>query len=420
MLAATVALLAAASRADGQSPVRNSPRVDATSATQSTRSSALTSISRSRLQQVLGPAAALRVVRASGVTDLAPSAPSVSVAPGEFVFRKMADTARRIARGPADSSNAGKSPVTYSMPYRWMTVDSAGVERVLMPYFIILGGGLSYDVGTRMYRGLALVGVEDTLHQSAEPFTLIRPLRMQLATMRGGRISPVQLAIAHTSLDYDSVRIESPDSTFVRIRTGADPAGIVVPIPVLGLAVAMTPQQPRLQGFGLATTDIGISLPRGMARTDTATVSFSASGSPVRPGTVRVSGAEGATVRVRSGRLGTNVIQAVIDGVPVGHTEVTSEPPISFVVATLLGILLGGAARFVGAKRRKRMRSLPWDIARGAPFGLLAAIASAIGLDLVQLKLSEPGALPAIVVTAALGAWLGAKILERGATPRVA
>ena len=47
------------------------------------------------------------------------------------------------------------------------------------------------------------------------------------------RISPAQLAIAHTSLDYDSVRIESPDSTFVRIRTGADPNGIVIPIPVL-------------------------------------------------------------------------------------------------------------------------------------------------------------------------------------------
>jgi hypothetical protein len=412
-------------------------QVTAPTAVQGTRSA---TISRARLQQVLGHSAELRVVRASGVTDLAASAASVTVAPGEFIFRKMSDTARRIAREAAPVQSApshggtetppspapGSTPTpsslpsslpssaaAYAMPYRWMTVDSAGVERVLMPYFVILGGGLTYDVATRMYRGLALVGVEDTLHQSADPVTLIRPLRLQLATMSGGKITPAQIAIAHTSLDYDSVRIESPDSTFVRIRTGADPAGIVIPIPVLGLAVAMTPQQQTLQGFGLATTDIGVSLPRGMARTDTAIVNFSATGSPVRPATVRVSGAEGATVRVRSGQPGANTITAFIDGVQVGHTEVVSEPPISFLVATLLGILLGGAARFVGGKRRKRLRSLPYDIMKGAPFGLLAAIAGAVGLDLAQLKLGEPGALPAIMVTAAIGAWFGAKILDR-------
>jgi uncharacterized membrane protein YfcA len=50
---------------------------------------------------------------------------------------------------------------------------------------------------------------------------------------------------------------------------------------------------------------------------------------------------------------------------------------------------------------------------KGAPFGLLAAIAGAVGLDLAQLKLGEPGALPAIMVTAAIGAWFGAKILDR-------
>jgi hypothetical protein len=130
-----------------------------------------------------------------------------------------------------------------------------------------------------------------------------------------------------------------------------------------------------------------------------------------------VSGADGATVRLRSGQLGPDTVRAFIDGVEVGHTEVVSEIPIAFVVATLLGILLGGAARFVSAKRRKRVRSLPWDVMKGAPFGLLAAIAGAVGLDLAQLKVGEPGALPAIMVTAAIGAWLGAKILERGGTP---
>jgi hypothetical protein len=384
------------------------PRQATTQATSSTR------ISRTRLQQVLGGSAALRVVRASGVSDLSPAASAVTVMPGEFVFRKMSDTARRLATPGSERPAVPRTATTYTMPYRWLTVDSAGIERLLVPYFVILGGGLSYDVASRTYRGLALIGVEDTLHPGVDPVVLARPLRMQLAAASGGRVSPAQIAIAHTSLDYDSVRIESPDSTFVRIRTGADPTGIVIPVPVLGLAVALTPQQKALPGFGLATTDIDVALPRGMARTDTAVVSFSSTGSPVRPNRVRVSGAEGATVHFRSGLPGTNTIRAFIDGVEVGETDVVSTPPIAFLVATLFGILLSGAARFVSAKRRKAARALPWDIAKGAPFGLLASIAGAVGLDLANLKLGEPGALPAIMVTAAIGAWLGAKVFERG------
>ena len=421
-------------------PASRAATIPQEAAPRSTRTQGVTTnrISRIRLQQVLGDSAALRVVRPSGVSDLSPSAAAVTVAPGEFVFRKMSDTARRIALPrndrPAVVPNGRPAGVpdpvpplpplvtpavpanaaAYAMPYRWMTVDSAGIERVLVPYFVILGGGLSYDVASRLYRGHALIGVEDALHPTADPVVLARPLRMQLAAVSGGRITPAQIAIAHTSLDYDSVRIESPDSTFVRIRTGADPTGIVIPIPVLGLTVALTPQQKTLQGFGLATTDISVTLPRGMARTDTAIVSFSSSGAPVHPERVRVSGAEGATVRLRSGVPGDNVIHAFIDGVEVGQTEVESEPPVAFLVATLLGILLGGVARFVGGKRRKRLRSLPWDLAKGAPFGFLASVASAVGLDLAQLKIGEPGALPAIMVTATLGAWLGARLLDRG------
>jgi uncharacterized membrane protein YfcA len=53
---------------------------------------------------------------------------------------------------------------------------------------------------------------------------------------------------------------------------------------------------------------------------------------------------------------------------------------------------------------------------KGAPFGVLAAVAGAIGLDWLQLKIDDPAALPAIAITAALGAWLGTRLLD-GAVP---
>lgn len=383
----------------------------------STLADAQHTISRGRLEQVLGKSAAsIRVVRAAGVSDLAANASSVGIRPGEFVFRKMSDTAKRTptAKVPALPSTAA----SFVMPYRWLTIDSAGVERVLVPFFILASGGLTYDVASRTYRGVALVGVEDTLHANAG-VTLPRPLKMQLTTTSGGTVTPPTLAIGHTSLDYDSVRIESPDATNVRIRTGADPAGIVIPIPVRTLSIAMIPQQPTLQGLGLATTEIAISLPRGVARSDTAVITFSSTGAPVRPSSVRMSGAEVATVRLRSGIPGRDSISAYLDGVLVGGTVVTFVAPWVFLAAALTGIVMAGLARFFGAKRRKRASALTRDILKGAPFGALAAVAGAIGLDWVHLKLDDPAALPAIVVTAALGAWLGTRLLD-GVAPRVA
>lgn len=424
---------------------------------------ATTTLSRARIDQVLGgPAAgtragtragttvgtagaaaatastpAIRVVRPTGVVEL-PRDSAVRIAPGEFVFRKTADTARRVAaRTPIHlppSTTPGSTPspppppsptllpaaaarenaTTYAVPYRWLTVDSAGVERVLVPYFILDGGGLTYDVASRSYRGIALIGVEDTLHPGEGPVALPRALQLQLTATSGGTISPRALAIGHTSLVYDSVRIVSADSTAVRIQTGADREGIVVPIPVRAISVGMEPAQRSLPGLGLAATEIAVTLPRGMTRADTAAIVLSATRTPVHPRTVVVTGAAPSTVRLRSGLPGRDSIFALLDNVPVGATYVDFEPPWTFAGATIAGLLLGGFARFFGAKRRKRVRALGWDMLRGAPFGVIAAAASAVGLDLLQLRIDDPGTWIAIMLTAAIGAWVGSRLLDRG------
>jgi hypothetical protein len=380
-------------------------------------------ISREHIERVLGAQPGLRVVRATGPSDLARVPDSVKIAPGEFVFRKTADTAARVGKTPNGRPSAVLHPsirgtekaATFAMPYRWLTVDSSGVERILAPFFVLVGGGLSYDVQSRTYRGTALVGVEDTLHLDQSSVVLVRPLKLQITTTSGGTVTPTQLAIAHTSLEYDSVRIESADSTNIHIRTGADPAGILIRIPVRSLAIAMVPQQMSLQAFGLGTTNISISLPRGVARSDTAVVTFSATKAPVRPASVRLSGGEAATVNLRSGLPGRDSIRAFLDGVQVGETFVEFNAPWTFLGATICGLLLGGSARFVSAKRRKKVRALSWDVVKGAPFGFIAAAASAIGLDLLQLKIDDPGAAIAITVTAAIGAWVGTRLLDRPA-----
>src|SRR5678816_852215 len=120
----------------------------------------------------------------------------------------------------------------------------------------------------------------------------------------------------------------------------------------------MIPQQPTLPGLGLATTDIAISLPRGIPRGDTAIITFSSSSAPVRPSSIRLTGAEVATVKLRSGIPGRDSISAYLDGVLVGGTSVEFVAPWAFLGAAVTGILRGGVARFFGAKQRPRRDEL--------------------------------------------------------------
>jgi hypothetical protein len=416
----TVQQLPAATRAAIQRPVAISA-APALVQQQDTVKLAATSartiqVNRASLERIIGVAAApLRVVHNGVATTVAPTVSAVPVEPGDFVFRKMGARVIRMAKpSTPDSASVGSVPIGNSkfvMPYRWLTIDSIGTQRLLVPYFVLLGGGLTYDVVKRVYRGDALIGVEDTLHPTEGTVTLVKPLKMQLATTSAGRVLPVAIAIAHTGLDYTPITIESPDSTSVRIRTGADPEGIIVPIARQVLQVAMLAQDNTLPGFGLATTAVMLTLPPGVPRADTAMIAVR--GASVTPAIVPVS-SSGASVRLRSGMPGArDTLVAYLDGVAVGSTVITYEFPWRFLSATMLGILLAGAARFFGAKRAKPIQRVLRDIAIGAPAGFIVACASAVGIDMLGLKASEPGSWAAVMVIAAVGAWLGNRILDR-------
>lgn len=384
-------------------------------------------IDRARIQRALGgSAASLSVARPGGITEALRQGDPVRIAPGDFVFARMSDTARVLSRSNTvmpggrpstggvsrDMSELLGAATTYSIPYRWLMVDSAGVQRLLVPFFILRGGGLTYDIADRTYKGTAFVGVEDTLHHGEGPVPLPSPLQLMLATTDGGSVSPTNLGIRHTSLEYDSVRIESPDATVILLRTGTDRVGITIPIPVRALIASLIPDQRTLQGFGLATTEISVSLPRGVSRADTAVVTFTATGAPVKPTRLRVAGGSESTVKLRSGMPGPDSIRAYIDGVLVAETIVMMKPPWPFLQATLVGVLLGGAARWA-PRRRKRARFLARDIVSGMPFGVIAAAAISVGLSLLPVSVEDPTAWVGTMVTAALGAWLGSPLLSR-------
>jgi hypothetical protein len=89
--------------------------------------------------------------------------------------------------------------------------------------------------------------------------------------------------------------------------------------------------------------------------------------------------------------------------------SVRSVWPWLFLTAAAAGILLAGWAR----RSDDGSQSFGNALAKGAPFGLVTAIAGAIGIDLVGLKLTgQPLSWAAVALIAAFGAWLGRKVFE--------
>lgn len=383
---------------------------------------------RSRIERVLGASATadtatLKVVNRAGVQLVSSSADTIRVTAGDFIFRKIGahavrDTVRRLPDQPdssllhGPSSSAVEGQRSYELPYRWFTVDTNGVERLLIPKLIVDQNGLTYKNATRMFSGWASIGVVDSLHPEEGSQPLARPLKMQLHLTGPGKVVPNRLEIDHTSLDYDSVEISASDSVTVRVTTATDPEGVLIPVQVYRPRVKLYALPSVLQAFGLGTSVISVTLPPGHAPGDTILVTFPTQTLNVRPAILSVTADEANEAKIRSGMPGSHTISADVNGTRADSIQVTFVWPWLFLSATLAGLVVGGAATFFG-NRAGKPTNIGIAILKGAPFGFLTAVAAALGLDWLGLHLDDAGTWMGVMLTAALGAYAGERILER-------
>ncbi|MGI9077121.1 MAG: hypothetical protein ACR2G6_07310 [Gemmatimonadaceae bacterium] len=388
-------------------------------------------LDRARIERVLGSPAPsdtsrLKVVSRAGVQLVSPAADTIRVAAGDFVFRKIGAEVIRDTTQPLpppypvslpegalpDLAVRVESRRTYELPYRWFTVDTNGVERLLIPKLIVDQNGLTYRTATRQFSGWAHIGVEDSLHPAEGSQPLARPLKMQLHLTGPGKVVPNRLEIDHTSLDYDSIEISARDSVTVRIRTATDPDGVLIPVQVYRPSVKLYALPSVLQAFGLGTSVVSVTLPPGHARGDTIMVTFPTQSLNVRPAVLAVTADEPNEAKIRSGMPGRHTISADVNGTQADAIDVTFVWPWLFLSAAVAGLAVGGAATYFG-DRSGKPTNIGTAILKGAPFGLLTAVAAALGLDWLGLHLDDAGTWMGVMLTAALGAYAGERVLER-------
>ena len=403
--ARVASLLAAAVLILGSPPLQSQP------------ASPIRQVTRARIDRMLGSSAisdtsTLKVVNPAGVRLVSPSADTIRVTAGDFVFRKIGAQVVRDTGRMSPGPELRMEAKTYELPYRWFTVDTNGVERVLIPKLIVDQNGLTYNKATRQYNGWASIGVVDSLHPNEGSQPLASPLKMQLHLTGPGKVVPNRLAIDHTSLDYDSVEISASDSVTVRITTATDPDGVLIPVQVYRPAIKLYALPSVMQAFGLGTSVISVTLPPGHARGDTIMVVFPTQSLNVRPASLPVTADVANEAKIRSGMPGSHTISAHVNGTQADSIEVTFIWPWLFLSAAIAGLIVGGAATFFGTRAGKPT-NIGTAIIKGAPFGFLTAVAAALGLDWLGLHLDDAGTWMGVMLTAALGAYAGERILER-------
>ncbi|UCC84507.1 MAG: hypothetical protein JSW46_06155 [Gemmatimonadota bacterium] len=326
--------------------------------------------------------AELRFVNPRSTQALPWGLPSVMVDSGSFIVL-LEDEPAVAEAVPADWPWMPVGSYRLRLPVDALGVNAEAGLMGLQPVVVIEGGGLRYD--GRAFRGSFMVGLEDRLN---------RQMRQQLAvpiafavTADADSISPVDLQIDHTNLPYERVRVVAlapGDSIRVDIVIPALRARLEISIPVIQPELRLEASPRRIQGWGLEVATLTILYTGLMDRPRV--VVLSADRVVPEPSRVTLDEAGTGEAGLRSRSLGSATVRGVSPAVPAAEVGVEFAFPFAFLIAALLGGVIGGLAR--GYQKRAaadpaKRRSWWFYIIVGAFLGLAAAVAAAVGINLL-------------------------------------
>lgn len=353
--------------------------------------------------------------RADTLRTVPAGAGALRLLPGQVLVAQLQDTGRI----------AVPLPHGRLLPWLFVTADARAARALALRPFVV-GEPLEYT-GTG-FRGSVVLGLVDTL-QPDRADSLRTPIWFHLST-DAGEATPADVAVRHTSLPpYSSVITAATpgDSVRVLVQPALTLSPIATWLAVRRALLQVEPATARILGFGLASTELHVSLPleAGSARRD---VVVSARRGVPHPSVLTLAGGESGLSVIRSSGVGRDTIIATSGPLRSVPLEVVYGWPLVFFVVALLGGLVGSVMECEMIRRRGTPASRRAFVVSGLAAGLFAAVAMVIGLNVTGVDLPETSGEAVVFVVAALGTVLGlrglrralpgfGKLLERGATP---
>lgn len=348
------------------------------------------------------------VLSSRGVRDVAAGARSVAIRPGEYVVARWASGIRPSTPVVAKEGKA------WVLDYGFIGVTREGREVRFRPVVESSGGlFLSSDAGE--FTGLIHVGLQD-LRDPTAAYELPQPINL-LVSAAAHDVSPRQLAIDHTSLPFTDVAIgarDPADSLEITVQAGGSRDRATLSLPVVRPRLELSIERPRIQGFGLETSEVTVRA-RGLTDPAGRIVTLS-SGSGTEPvGSLRAArvtlGAQGVGgTTIRSASVGKSTVAASSPPLASAHATITFAWPVAFLVAAVLGGVIGA---YLGRRRLSRddkSHGPFYVMGVGALTGIVAVALYAVGVNVLPVQPVATAGEALVFAVAAVAGYVGLRL----------
>ena len=316
-----------------------------------------------------------------------------------------------VARIPDVAPTRAVAPNRRFLPLLLVTGDAKGEQALtLRPY--VDWEELRFSGGA--FRGEVVLALIDTLKPERSD-SLDTPIWFRVSAVGGATVTPRDIQVRHASLPPVSARITATtagDSVRVRVLPALTGEPIEVLIPVSRPGIQLKATTSTLPGFGLAQTDLKVTLPVEAGRTRRDVTLSARLGTP-EPSGLTLRGDSVGSVKIRSTGVGRDTVFATSGPFKSNPLELTYAAPVSFLIAAVLGGLVGSFVAASGAKRRGGRTSKPAYFVSGIASALLFAVMTAIGVNVTGVDVPPGAAEAGVFVVASLGAILGLPGLAR-------
>jgi hypothetical protein len=238
------------------------------------------------------------------------------------------------------------------------------------------------------------------------------PVSIEVLSNEVSSIKPESFKIDHLSIPSSRVELiadQVNDSASVKVITASNPNGYITYIKVEP-AFAIFSDQNTLQGFGIQEIPVTARFV-GSNSSDSLQVNFSSQKGTVTSNSVYVHYNRPATVYLRSEGIGNSKLSATSNTIKIYELNFRYVFPWLFLLASILGGLLGSLAKYFLAVPDKKSSVKP--IIGGILIGFIGAIAYyGLGVNLLGISLSAGLNELAVLALSALCAYFGISLIK--------
>ena len=321
--------------------------------------------------------------------------------PNEYIVARWADKEVKI---PPIASKTGNA---WSVGFGFIGIAPDGREVRFRPVIESAGGlALAGDAGR--FQARIFVGLRDNKDPAAS-YPLPQPVSL-LVSGQADELLPRQFSMDHTNLPFTEITIASSNPTdpteFTLIAAGTSERA-TVGLPVVRPRLELVPGRSQIQGLGLETSTVSVravGLPDPKGRLITVSSDFAS----VDPTQVSLDAQGVGTATVRSVSFGKASIKAESPPLAPAAVPIYFSWPISFLVTTVLGGLLGvSLAHFQGPRRKKNFSTV---LIRGVLTGIIVGALYAVGVNVLPIHPTATAGEALTFAVAAAAGFVGLKL----------